>query len=59
MGPPTSPIALSAAYLSLLQTRQGAPMPLRGTPPAPPAPAGAPPETPPGTGRGRLIDLLA
>ena len=58
MGPPTPPLALSAAYLSLLQTRQG----LRHVPSAPPASGTdppAPPEAPPGSGRGRLIDILA
>jgi hypothetical protein len=57
MNPPTQPLALSAAYLSLLQARQSAQKPADST--AASAGNETPRPTPGAAGRGRLIDILA
>lgn len=57
MGPPSQPLPLNATNLALLQTRQVAQTPAASDEkPAPEPPRPAPP---PGSGRGRLIDILA
>jgi hypothetical protein len=60
MGAPTPPLALSATNLAMLQARQPTP-PTRdaGTPPASGTSASATPPSPPFTGRGRLVDIIA
>jgi hypothetical protein len=53
--PPTQPLALSAGYLAMLQTRPAAPQP---APSRQPASATGEQPAPTFSGRGRFVDIL-
>jgi hypothetical protein len=61
MGPPSSPLALSATFLAMLQARHAPAAATRPTGEAQPPSAEQPtPAAPvPAVGRGRLVDILA
>jgi hypothetical protein len=59
MGPPSPPLALSPAFLAMLQARQAPPAASGSAMAASPPPAvERPSPTAPITGRGRLVDIL-